>query len=426
MNNFFLKLLIVIIVCSLHNRVIAEEMLTWHDCIKEAAKNNPDLIAAEEQVRQSQAAKTITASTLYPQLNTNVNAARAESAPSSTSANSRTTNTFAYGLTASQLLFDGLKTINSVRAATETIKAFQENFRFTSAAVRFKLRSAFINLLTAQEMLRIAQEIYDIRKKDLKLITLQYLSGLEHKGALLTAEADAASANYNIVQAERELKVAQRELIKEMGWLEFKPIRVDGNFEVKDSAKQKPNFENIAKNNPSLKEAIAQVDSAGFSLKSTYGSFFPTISGNAGINKTGAHWPAPNRQWNAGVALSLPLFEGGLRMAQVAQAKAFLRQLKENQRSTEDSIIVALEQAWAELQDALDLVEVERKYLIANEERSKIAQAQYSTGFISFDNWIIIEDNLVRSKKAFLDIQASALLAEANWIQAKGETLEYE
>ena len=31
-----------------------------------------------------------------------------------------------------------------------------------------------------------------------------------------------------------------------------------------------------------------------------------------------------------------------------------------------------------------------------------------------------------QAKKSFLDAQASALLAEAQWIQAKGETLEYE
>jgi hypothetical protein len=44
---------------------------------------------------------------------------------------------------------------------------------------------------------------------------------------------------------------------------------------------------------------------------------------------------------------------------------------------------------------------------------------------MNFDNWIIIEDELVRAKIAFLQAEANALLAEANWIQAKGETLEY-
>jgi len=68
---------------------------------------------------------------------------------------------------------------------------------------------------------------------------------------------------------------------------------------------------------------------------------------------------------------------------------------------------------------------VQRKFLEAAQERARIAEAQYSLGLIQFDNWTIIEDDLVGTKKAFLDTQANALLAEANWISAKGETLEY-
>jgi outer membrane protein TolC len=132
-----------------------------------------------------------------------------------------------------------------------------------------------------------------------------------------------------------------------------------------------------------------------------------------------------NDQWNAGLTLSLPLFEGGLRIAQVAQAKALFNQAQSNVRSTKDGVIVALEQAWAALCDAVETVDVQKKFLNAAEERAKIAEAQYSLGLIQFDNWTIIEDGLVSAKKSFLNVQANALLAEANWVQAKGETLEY-
>ncbi|MDD5518329.1 MAG: TolC family protein, partial [Candidatus Omnitrophica bacterium] len=129
--------------------------------------------------------------------------------------------------------------------------------------------------------------------------------------------------------------------------------------------------------------------------------------------------------WSLGLSLSMPIFEGGLRTAQVSQAQAYLSQLKENERSTRDSLVVALENTWVALQDAIETVGVQYKTLIATEERSKIAEAEYATGFISYDNWTIIEDNLVQAKTAYLNSQANALLAEANWIQAKGETLEY-
>jgi outer membrane protein TolC len=55
----------------------AQEVLTWDACIKEAAKNHPDLIAAQEQVKESEASKKITASTLYPQVDASVTASTA-------------------------------------------------------------------------------------------------------------------------------------------------------------------------------------------------------------------------------------------------------------------------------------------------------------------------------------------------------------
>jgi len=114
-----------------------------------------------------------------------------------------------------------------------------------------------------------------------------------------------------------------------------------------------------------------------------------------------------------------------LRKAEVSKAESVLRQNEAQLRSAEDSTVLGLEQAWESFREAVEAVEFSKESLAANEERSKIAEAQYSTGFITYDNWTIIEDNLVQSKKAYLNAQANALLVEAQWINAKGETLEY-
>jgi len=414
--------LLILFSCFLFKSAPAEETLSWQDCLREAAKNHPDLLAAQESVKESQAAKQITASTLYPQIDSNLNASTARTSSGTTSSIS---DSYAYGLSGTQLIFDGTKTINNVRAAAENITAARESFKFTSATVRFRLRSAFIDLLKSQESLRITQEIYEIRRDNLELITLRYYSGLEHKGALLTAEADLDEAQYEISKAEREVEVARRELVKEMGRRHLAPLEVKGDFTVKDAALKKPDFEIIAKNNPSLLQLVAQKNAAEFGVRSAYANFFPTLSGTAGANKNGSRWTPKGNQWNLGLSLSLPIFEGGLRFAQVSQARALLSQLQENERSTKDAVVLTLEQAWAALQDAIENARVQEAYLTATQERSRIAQAQYSTGFIAFDNWTIIEDNLVKAKRTLLDAQANALLTEASWIQAKGEVLEY-
>ncbi|HQP11114.1 MAG TPA: TolC family protein, partial [Candidatus Omnitrophota bacterium] len=56
---------------------------------------------------------------------------------------------------------------------------------------------------------------------------------------------------------------------------------------------------------------------------------------------------------------------------------------------------------------------------------AKIANAQYSSRLTTFNDWIIIEGNLVNAQKNYLDAQENLLVAEAYWVQAKGGTLDY-
>lgn len=398
----------------------AEEVLTWQECIREAAKNHPDLIAAAAGITQNEAAKKISASGEYPQVNASVGAS------TSKESSTKSSKSYSAGVSGSQLVFDGKKTINSVKAAGEDIAAARQNYRYTSAEVRQALRAAFVSLLKAQEMTRISNEIYDIRRGNLELITLRYQSGLEHRGALLTAEANLASAQYGISQAQRNLVVSQRELAKTMGREKWESLAVKGDFTVKDDARGDADLGTIRDKNPQVQKAIAQRNSSEFNLRSTYGNFAPSISVEGSAQETGSSFPPDQGKVSGGVSVTLPIFEGGLRTAQVSQAKAQLAQLEASLRSTRDTVLLTLEQTRATLQDAIDNTQVQHKSLLATEERSRIAEAQYSIGTISYDNWSIIEDNLVSAKSSYLNAQASALLAEANWIQAKGETLEYE
>ncbi|MDD5738166.1 MAG: TolC family protein, partial [Candidatus Omnitrophica bacterium] len=194
----------------------AEEVFTWEDCVKEAAKNNPDLVSAKESVNSVTADKSITASGLFPQVSADAGVSKSKSG-SSGGASSSSTNNYNYGVSGSQLIFDGFNTANKVNAAAENIKAAQESYRFTSSDVRLRLRTAFIELLKAQDGLRIKEEIFERRRQNYELVTLRYESGQENKGSLMTEEANLIQARYDVTQAKRDIELAQRKLTKELG-----------------------------------------------------------------------------------------------------------------------------------------------------------------------------------------------------------------
>lgn len=402
------------------NSAIAENVFTWDDCVREALKNHPDLISATAKLDETKANKSIIKSEVFPQINSDL------SAKKSKISGKDSIESYSYSITAKQLLFDGSKTSNAIKEARENIKADEYNYMVTSSNVLLNLKTVFAGLLRAQKLVFLTKSIAERRKQNLNMIELRYKAGREHKGSLLTAKANLENAKFEVEQALRNLSLTQTKMVKALGWEKIKPIEISGDFVTKEKAQGKPNFESIADKTPFLEELIAKKDAAQFNLNSKKSDFFPEVYLNSSAGKNASDWPPDQNEWMFGVSVSFPIFEGGSRIAQVSKAKANIKQATADVRSGRNSVIIILEEKWTSYQDSLGTVLVQKKFLEAAEERAKIANAQYSSGLISFDDWIIIEDNLVDRKKSYLNAQANVLISEAQWVQAKGGMLEYE
>jgi len=412
---------IFIILFLSNGAVYSQDALTWEDCVQEAKKNNPDLISASEKVRQTRMDKIIDISAALPDISASLSGKSAKAA--STGA---TTDTYAYSVSGEQLIFDGFKTLHDISSSSKTLKAQEYTYAVTSSNIRLDLRGAFVDLLKAQELTSLTKEIAERRKQNLELVKLRYEAGREHKGSLLTAEADLANAEYEVRQAERSITLSQRDLSKEMGLEKFNPAAVKGEFSVIEGYNAKPDIEGLADTTPFLRELIAKKEAARSDLRSEQADFFPTVYVNGSAGRSDSVWSPENDTWSYGVTVSLPIFEGGSRFADISKAKSKLRQLESDQRSGRDTVLLTLEDTWKDLRDSIENVSVRKKFIEAAEERARITTTQYETGLTSFDVWIIIEDNLVNAKKLYLNARATMLIAEAYWIQATGGTLEYD
>lgn len=399
-------------------RANAEETLTWNDCVKESLASHPDLIAAKEVFNQTVQDKAIARSDFFPTINTELSGKRSKTSAKASQ------NTYSYSVTGKQLLFDGGKASNEVKAALENVEAAQYNYNVVSSNVRLSLSFAFIELLRAYELLRITEDIAARRKQNLELVRLRYDAGREHRGSLLTAEADVSDAELDILKAKRSIELSQGRLIKELGRSVFSPIQAAGTLETTFIDRDRPDLEVLVENNPFLNELVKRKEAARFGVGSSKAEFFPEVYLNGSLGKTNSSWPPHRDEWSLGATLTFPLFEGGSRFAEVKKAEAKLNQALADERSGRDGVMFTLEETWINFQDAIDEINVREKFLQATEERAKITQAQYSNGLASFDNWIIIEDDLVTDKKAYLNSLADALIQQAYWAQAKGETLE--
>lgn len=435
-----------------------EEVLTWEECVAFAIANNPELRSSQELIRQSRAGVGLAVSSYLPQVSASVglNAGRRESESnlerlkvntmtSSSeirsayrndllSQKSTTTDmSLAYGISGKQLVFDSMKTVYDVKAASSQVNEARYNLAKTSSQIRMNLRVAYVELLRAQDSIQISREIAERSKKNLELVRMRYRAGREHRGSLLNAEANLASARLGVAQAERDLTVARRSLLKQMGIGGMRQIRADGKLAYEKTAVEKPDFEEIAAAHPAVLLLKSQSKTARYDEKSKIAEFFPVISVTAGADSSLSYTDsrtsinkANGVNLNAGIQATMPIFTGGRNYFNLDRAKSQTRKLRADEISARQQVVLALEQYWNSWQNASDQVEVQRKFLEAAEERARISEAQYSLGLLIFDNWIIIEDSLSQIKMRYMDALANQSIAEAQWLQAKGETLSYD
>ena len=409
----------------------AEEVIAWKACVEEAKRDHPDLISAAEKINQYKAAKEITRSAYIPQITGNASEVTSKGATFGSSdvqvGNGRQASTsYDYSITGEQLLFDGFKTSYDLSAAERNIIAQKYNYDVTSSNIRLRLRTAYANLLAAQGLLKISEEIEARRKQNLELVRLRYEGGREHRGSLMTSEADLAQAVFDTNQARRSIFLAQRQLTKELGRGSFVPMTVDGDFSVREADSERPDFEKLCETTPLLEQLVAQKEAAKYGVKSAKAMFFPQIYASGTIGNTNINAFPDKNEWSAGTSLIFPFFDGGNTIATVSKSKAVLGQAEADEKSGRDGVIYTLSNTWTTLQDAVEKVGVAQKLLEAAQERARIAEAEYSIGLLIYDNWIIIENNLVTAKRTFLSTERDALVAEANWVQAKGGTLDHD
>lgn len=398
-----------------------DKVISWKDCVRAALKNNPSLIAAEADMKGAEAGMQIAGSAGLPQIGANAAATSADAAGSDGSIES-----YSLGVSGRQLLYDRGKTAEDVKAAEARVKATTYTYRVVSSNVRLDVRTAFVELLHAQQLILLTEDIAARRMQNLQLVRLRYEAGREHKGALLTAEADLARAEFEVAQARRSIPLRQRQLFAAVGMDGTSPVRVTGEFSIGGAYDAKPKIENLADTTPFLRELVAQKEAARYSLQSAQADLYPKIYLSGSLGLSSPDFPPDETGWSAGVSLAVPIFEGGSRRAEISRARSGFARAEAEERGGRYSVLETLENAWKNLRDAITNVSVQKKFQDAAEERAKIAGAQYESGLISFDDWIIIENNLVSARKNHLRARADMLLSEADWIQATGGTLADE
>jgi outer membrane protein TolC len=323
-----------------------------------------------------------------------------------------------------QSLYDGGSTRSAVRIAEADLEVNLAEARQTEADILYALRIAFADLLYAQTQIGLLEQIRNRRADNVEMVELRYEGGQEHQGSLALNRASLSAAETDLEQALRFRATARLVLARALGRADTPgELLVSG---AHDDVLPPPAGElgQAAAATPAYLRRVAASARATAALDSARSGHRPDLLAYGSAARYGEEPALEDDNFTVGVRLSWDLWSGGRVGAEVQQAAARKMAADADRADTLLAQRAELEQVRLDYQRAWDAVAVEEQFLAAQDTRATIGRAQYGSGLLSFDNWDIMENDVISRQKSLLEARRQVWRAEAAWWRAIGRGLD--
>jgi outer membrane protein TolC len=393
------------------------DFLTWEECLERTKAQSPELVSARAAVRELEFGVASASAGFLPQINASANYSKAgvEVGGSWETSDDVTTGR----LSLDQDLFTGFGNIAKRKRAIAQLNVGQEQYRQTLADVEQRLRLAYIEVLYAQDLVELTRKIEERRRNNVRLIQLRFDGGRENAGSLARSKAQLSESAYEVRQAERELTYALRNLAAAMG--EMNPeAGAQGTLQA-EPPQALAELEELMKQTTDYQIAETQIEASKEGLRITRSVRFPSVGFSASTAARASDgWNDWDGSWSAGLNASVPLFTGGRNRANVAAGKENVIQSEMDLINQANSLMATLQNRWNSYIDAVESEVTQKEIRDAEILRAEISTAKYKQGLLSYEDWDIIESNLINQAKTHLQRQRAAELEQARWKNALG------
>jgi TolC family type I secretion outer membrane protein len=374
-----------------HDHGLAAERLSLMNCIDTALKSQPAIRAAQESVRAGQGRETQAASPYFPQITASTGYSESH-APLGGAFGDSTTKSYTTSLSMNQTLYDFGKTGNAYDAAKLGTLSLERDAERISQEVVLNVKQSYYTLLAAKKLVEVAQKTIEQTESHLKQAEAFFRSGSKPRYDVTRAEVEVNNANLGLINAKNGVRIRTIALNNSVG---IDPGKATEIVEELPAVPSLPTLEqaqiDALQNRPDMKRMEADIDAARSRVRAEQSNYLPTLSANAAYNwANGSTEMGPflgttfkgdvQNSWNAGIFLTLPLFQGGLTRGRVSEARANLLALEARRDMMKQSILLEVNQAFADLESASARVDVMEKTLQKARENLDIAQGRYKAG----------------------------------------------
>ncbi|TPG43722.1 hypothetical protein EAH79_05375 [Sphingomonas koreensis] len=326
-------------------------------------------------------------------------------------------------------IYSGGGVRNSIKAAKTRVEAGRANLRVTEGDLFTQVVGAYMDVIRDEAIVGLnAQNVHVLD------VNLQATQDRFQVGDL--TRTDVAQSQARLAQARSDLETAQSDLIASResyirlvgttpGKLEDPPV-LPGLPDAPQDAVQ------IAlTDNPTLLAAKKNREAYGYDVGVARSNRLPKLGLFANgqyynyfgtIENVGTAGSAPNsgKSAQAGVQLTIPLFQGGRPAAQVRQAEAYESQAIEQTTEAERSVVSQTRSAYAAWQSAQQVIKSSQVAVDANQLSLEGVRAENGVGNRTILDILNAEQELLNSQVTLVSAQRDAYVAGFALLAAMG------
>lgn len=300
-------------------------------------------------------------------------------------------NSYAAGAEVDQLLWDGGKVLNALKAAKTEHASAIENIKDVEAQVRLSVKQTFYQIIYTEKVIEVLKMQIAQLKEHLNAIQTRFNKGLESDYTLMRQQVEVSNVEPQLIEAERArellinglkilMAVNPEEPIEPVGALTFSPKPLpDARAMIEKARATRPDLNAQRLHEKSLVQGIGAEKSG----------YWPQFTFN-----TSYQWQGQTDNWGLSsnetadslssmVQMSWPIFDGLKTKSRVEQAKAKLMQQQFSDSQLEDSIVREVQDAITTLEKAQAAYNSQLGSFNLAKKATAIASERFGAGLMS-------------------------------------------
>lgn len=310
-----------------------------------------------------------------------------------------------------QPLFRGMAEYAGLEIADLGVEQAKLQFTQEELNLYLEVSQLFYQYLQNEAEIRNLTELLANLKERVRELTQRSRIGRSDRSDLLSARSQAALVESDLLEAQSALKTARENLAAKIPGLEVMNLEDDLSL-----PKLVPDLKSLLarlENRPDLKLAALSTEAAEEQIRVARAGHLPTLDleGNYYFFRPGV---LQDVEWDVGLVLTLPLFEGGRVNSEMRQAASL---------KTQQELAMArlLREAEAQVKSYYDVFRSQRERLNLLERTVQLSRDNYRSQQRDYKKGLISYLEVIQTEREYWDVRRtldrSLYTAKLAWIQ---------